>query len=172
MREEWKPIDGYEDCYAVSNYGRVKSFSRMRNGRLYEGKVLTQKRDNNGYCQIRLYKDGERKYYRVHRLVAKAFVQNIENKQQVNHLDEVKHNNHFTNLEWSTPLENTRHGTGIHRMKKSMPKKAIIGIPLLGGESLYFASTAEARRAGFSSVQHALSGRRKYHKGYEWQYAK
>lgn len=73
------------------------------------GKPMCQWTDNVGYKQCRLYKDGKKKYVRVHRLVAELFVPNPNNLPQVNHKDGNKLNNHYTNLEWVSNSQNTKH---------------------------------------------------------------
>lgn len=119
MKEIWKDIEGYEGLYQVSNFGEVKSLERTKtNGKgivKIEEKILTQNITNWGYYRVALYKNGTRKYHRVHRLVAKAFIDNPNNKEQVNHIDGNKLNNHVSNLEWCTRLENMYHAriTGL-----------------------------------------------------------
>jgi len=66
--------------------------------------------NHNGYKKVSLKgKDGKLKTFRVHRLVAEAFISNPDNKPTVNHKDKNKNNNNVTNLEWNTSLENTTH---------------------------------------------------------------
>ena len=95
--EIFKPIAGYDD-YQVTSWGRV--FSRTN------GKFVCQEVHHKGYLRVDLYKDGKRKHFKVHRLVAEAFIPNPCNKPQVNHIDGNNQNNSFTNLEWVTDAEN------------------------------------------------------------------
>lgn len=94
--EIWKEIQNLNGKYLISNYGNVKS--------LYTNRIL-KSGNNNGYQIVNLH----RKNYYVHRLVAIHFLENIENKNQVNHIDFNKSNNHINNLEWITAKENTLH---------------------------------------------------------------
>ena len=93
MNEEWKDIKGYEELYKISNYGRV--YSAISN------KCLKSIKNTKGYLLVHLYKDGNRKVFKIHRLVAIHFIPN-ENKKynQVNHIDGDKTNNIVNNLEW------------------------------------------------------------------------
>ena len=104
--ERWKPIDEYPH-YAVSDEGRIKNS--------ITGRVLKQGRHRQGYSLVWLSDSGERHGCSVHRLVAKAFVPNPDDKPQINHIDGDKSNNHYTNLEWNTGSENTSHAyrTGL-----------------------------------------------------------
>ena len=68
-----------------------------------------------GYYQIVLYKNGKAKRYQIHRLVAKAFIKNSENKPTVNHIDGNKLNNVVDNLEWCTSYYNMTYGTLTER---------------------------------------------------------
>jgi predicted XRE-type DNA-binding protein len=103
MTEIWKSIEGYEDTYEVSNLGRVKSLTRVIEKFLNPNIV-------KGYLQVGLFNgSGVQKKYLVHRLVAKAFLGNLEQKPHVNHKDGVKSNNLFSNLEWCTASENVQH---------------------------------------------------------------
>lgn len=113
MTEEFRQIAGIDsNQYFVSNYGNVKSYVRSANGN------LLKPHDNGGYLYVSLPKlddSGTRKYrdIGIHRLVALAFLDNPENKPQVNHIDGNKQNNCVSNLEWVTSLENNRHALNI-----------------------------------------------------------
>ena len=100
--EEWRPIEGYEDFYEISNLGRVRSHGSIRSVKPW-----------NNYCVAKLYRNGNCKTAYVHRLVAKAFIPNPQNKHFVNHKDGDKRNNHADNLEWCTRQENEIHAWRI-----------------------------------------------------------
>ena len=105
MQEIWRPCVGFEGYYKISNFGNVESIKR--NGT--NGKQLKPSKDKNGYRIVLLSVFGERKNYKVHRLVAQAFIPNPENKPCVNHIDNITGNNMLNNLEWATYLENNQH---------------------------------------------------------------
>jgi len=104
MKELWKNIEGYEGRYQVSTEGKIKSFARYK-----IGKLVYLKEDKNGYYNVQLHKTKIRKWFRVGRLVAKAFISNPDNKSQVNHKDGVKKKDEVENLEWVTCSENVQH---------------------------------------------------------------
>lgn len=109
-KECWKDIKGYEGLYQVSTLGRVKNYKTNR--------VLKPSINKDGYLFIILYKHKKQKNVLVHRLVAQAFISNLENKPQVNHLDEDKQHNMVEKLEWATPKENINHGSRTQRTLK------------------------------------------------------
>jgi hypothetical protein len=102
--EEWKDIEGYEGHYMISNYGRVMSVFKKA-----ENKIKKPRMHKLGYWTLNLIVNYEFKSFVIHRLVAMAFLLNPENKEQVNHIDGVKTNNHVSNLEWVTRSENCLH---------------------------------------------------------------
>ncbi len=126
MQEEiWEDVVGFEGFYQVSNIGRVKSIERYVNApvkgynSLKNSKMLKPGVNTSGYLHVALYKYNIKSYHKVHRLVAKAFIENIENKSDVNHKDGNKLNNNINNLEWNTHLENMQHAkkNGLVRKK-------------------------------------------------------
>ena len=129
-KEIWKPIQNYENLYAVSNHGRIKSLSRMiksnhDNCRFQHEKILNQLISDNGYCRVILYKNSIPTTMLVHRLVAKHFVNNPNPKifLEVNHKDENKSNNYASNLEWCTHDYNIKYSCSPCRTKNRNHKK-------------------------------------------------
>ena len=100
--EEWKWIEGYEGIYKISNCGRVANFKGLREQFLVG-------RENDKYYYCLLSKEGDKKQYRTHILVAKAFCEGYEEGLVVNHKDLDKTNNRAENLEWTTQKENVIH---------------------------------------------------------------
>lgn len=109
--EMWKEIPNTNGKLFVSSYGRIKSFLRDASN----GAILKQTPDKKGYCRIRVTIDREKRSYKVHRLVAEAFLPKREGAEQVNHLDGNKANNSVANLEWVTNAENA-----LHAMKNDL----------------------------------------------------
>lgn len=164
-KEIFREIDGFPD-YEVSNIGRVCSFKGEY------PKILKPGKDQDGYLQVILYTGGKRVTKKVHRLVAEAFVPNLENKPQVNHIDEDKMNNVADNLEWVTPVENCNHGTRNKRMAEARGK-AVVQYTTDGVFMDLYSSLAEAERITGISQSHiseVCRGKRKTAGGYEWCY--
>lgn len=120
MNEIWKEINGYNGIYSVSNYGNVRN--NIKN------KLSKCTINAGGYSVVTLTKDKKQKVYRVHRLVAEAFIPKIIGKDIINHIDGVKTNNNVNNLEWCTVKENTIHAynTGLITFSDETRKKMSI----------------------------------------------
>lgn len=155
--EEWRDVVGYEGYYMVSDLGRIKSsyiVSRVKDG------IIKMGSDKNGYCSFALWKNKSQITKKGHRVVAKAFLPNPENKPCVNHIDGNKRNNRITNLEWVTHKENSRHAVenGLYRhpeMKKgyeSPHSKEVYQLTVEGVFIKAFGSSIEAAINVFGDI--------------------
>lgn len=96
--EYWKVIEGYD--YFISTYGNIENGST--------GRILKPGINNHGYYYVTLCKNGKRKKFTIHRLVANAFIDNPNDKQCIDHIDNNRLNNNINNLRWATQSENCR----------------------------------------------------------------
>ena len=176
-KEIWKPVVGYEGLYKVSNWGRVKSMNYNHSGK---ERIMKLSPDKDGYLQLTLCKNNIKKVYKVHRLVAEAFLEIPEELKQyigtaylhINHKDENKQNNVVSNLEWCDSKYNTNYGTAIKR--RSLKKKKPVLQYTMDGEFIReWASAMDAEREGDYSNSHIISvckGTRPHHKNFIWKY--
>jgi len=164
MEEIWKPVVGYEGLYEISNLGKVKSLKYGKE------RILKSSKNKVGYLMVSLFKDGKHKIYKVHRLVASAFIPNNDLfKTEVNHKDENKENNNIENLEWCTHKYNINYGTRIEKISKQVNQ-----YDLAGNFIQSFQSTMEIeRQLGFDNnhISECCNGKRKTAYGFLWEYA-
>ena len=162
MDEIWRDIEGYEGLYQISNKGNVKS--------LYNGseRILKPRDNGRGYYKIELYNDGVRKYFKLHRLVAQAFIPNPHNLPEINHRDENKKNNCVENLEWIRHIDNCNYGTRNERISRK-----ILQYSRSGEFIREWPSAIEVERLlGIHRVNIAqcCKGKRKSAGGFIWRY--
>lgn len=173
--EEWRYIEGRTDVM-VSNLGNIKV--QKKSGKWVPGRIF---KDNYIYA-----KDVGR-YCSLHRLIAKAFIPNPENKPIINHKDGNKYNNNVNNLEWCTYHENAVHafknGLTIENRNKAAERMRLLGkdnsykykkiISYYNGESKVWNSIKEASASlGVfeSHITEICRGKRKQSKGYTFKY--
>lgn len=184
--EIWKPVVGYEGLYEVSNLGNVRSVDSMRithnqygeHLSKYKGRLLKPGKNSDGYLYVNLCCQCVQKTFRVHRLVAEAFIPNPDNLPEVNHIDEDKTNNRVDNLEWVSHIQNMRHGTCIERFSKTLTNRNDKSKPvgqytrkwvLIGT----YPSLREVwRQKGYNDafICKACNNKRKSAYGYYWKY--
>lgn len=188
MEEIWKPVEGYESYYEVSNIGRIRSFDRVKNNRwgsttIIKGKILSPTLLDTGYYRVVLYGEGgyQRKF--VHRLVAEAFIPNPNNLPCINHKDEVKTNNFVfvnpdktvdyekSNLEWCTYKYNIEYS---NILEKSNEKLRTPVCQIKNGTIIdIYLSQLEAARVTHlcqSNINKCLKGKISQTGGYQWKY--
>ena len=179
VQEEWKDIKGFEGIYQISNYGNVRSVNHYvktgNNGmRLVKGRILKPFKTCNGYLFIKTSKKYGSKHLAIHRLVAITFIENPNNYPNVNHKDEVKDNNVFTNLEWCNHSYNALYGTCQERLRQYKQKRVNMidkntGTILKTFNSMKIA--AEQLGIHKEQISSVCRGERKTAGGYKWRYA-
>lgn len=183
--EIWKDIEGYEGLYQISNIGRIKS--QQRNvphkgmGKFSVPERIRKPGDNgHGYLILPLCKNGAVKSRYVHRLVATAFIPNLERKSTVNHKNGIKADNRVENLEWATQSENSQHGfdNGLivqNKGKDHQGSRSVRQYSLSGVFLKEFASITEAAtELGITmpSIGRACVGYFKQAGNYQWRFSK
>ena len=173
MKEIWRNIKNYEGLYQVSNIGRMKSLKYGKE------RVLKQTKNNFGYLFVNLCKDGVPKQFKVHRLVAEAFIPKVEGKEFIDHINTDRTDNRVENLRWCTRQENN--SNPLTRQKYSEANKGnqygakpIIGINKITGEKVSFPCATEAQRVlgiHSSAICNCIKGRYKSAGNYYWYYA-
>jgi hypothetical protein len=178
-----KDILGYEGLYTITDKGEVYS---LGNGNStcpsYKTKrKITLKTTKTGYIHCKLFKDGVRRHYAIHRLVAINFIQNPENKREVNHKDGNKANNCVSNLEWATSSENQKHAFANNLQKRQLGadskcSKKVAQINLLDGSviKVWDCINMIKREIGYNSfgIIGCCKNKPKYKTayGYRWSY--
>ena len=170
--EEWRTIFDFPN-YEVSNKGNIRSKEYNDSlGHLRSSKKLKKQVNNCGYEYVILSsKEEKHKTLTVHRIVAKTFIPNPEEKEDVNHIDGNKLNNNVNNLEWTTTQENIikRYEIGIDGNNYKRVSQFDKDGNLVGS----FSSSYEAERiTGIkrTSIGACCRGERLTAGGYVWKF--
>lgn len=171
--EIYKPIDGF-DKYFVSNMGNIKSIKTNR---------ILKIQKSSGYSTVGLNNINKRYCFLVHRLVAKAFIPNPENKLTVNHINHDTFDNRVENLEWNTQKEQNEHNYNTETEKRKTNRaRSVVCFDKLTNEKIKeFISLSEAsiwlnEKSKSNNVDSCLAGIRGslnngwVCKGYIWKY--
>jgi hypothetical protein len=152
-------IEGFEEHsdYAVTSDGNVISYK----GR--EDRVLKGGENNYGYLHVILSLNGKRKMTTIHTLVAKAFCKGYSEGLTVDHIDENKKNNNFTNLQWLTRGDNARKGNNKPVAQLNLDGKLI---------KIWDSATQAQQIGGFNqgNISSVCLGKLKTHAGFKWEY--
>lgn len=185
MKELWKDIIGYEYKYQISNFGRVKikenKSKRFNMGQLrdYVQKSILIKPTTNGYgyLKVRLTDENKKvKNHYIHRLVALHFINNPNNKPQVNHIDGNKTNNHISNLEWNTEKENMNHASKYLNVNRDVSginsKSPVLQLDIKTKQIIceYESITEAFKKTNISHISCVCRGQRKSAGGFLWKY--
>ena len=164
---EWRDIKGYEGLYKVSEYGDIMSL----NGGT--PRIIKPQNNGSGYLYVTLCKNGTKIHHYIHRLVATAFCEGADDFEEVNHIDEIKSNNHYSNLEWCSREYNLNYG--IHsqdqRVAKSLVDRQVVKVKCVE-LNMIFESTRGAARYVYgdsSAIRRCCQGKQNTHKGYHWE---
>ena len=152
-----KDIKNYEGLYGITSCGKVWSYKSK--------KFLKQGVNKIGYLYVNLCKNGKRKSYVIHRLVAMAYLPNPENLPEINHKDENKTNNCLQNLEWCNRKYNINYGTRNEKLKKP-----ILQFDLNGNFIREWPSATDVGKEVKNNICHCLKGDYKTSCGYIWKY--
>lgn len=181
--EIWKDVVGFEGIYQVSNEQRIKriALSKITNNLKvdYQERTVKTRLDKKGYVILNLCKNSEKFNTSLHRIIAKAFIANPENKPQVNHINGVKNDNKIENLEWTTSSENVIHSyRRLGKKSNTLGKlnrcgKKVACYDLLGDLKVTFLSTMDAQRnlkISNSNISAVCLGRKNKTNGYIFKY--
>ena len=166
--EVWKKIEGFEN-YEVSNYGNVKGLKIKTNFgssfKIYPERIINPWKDKKGYLYIDISYFPNKKRFLLHRLVAIHFINNKENKPQINHKDGNKSNNCVENLEWCTAKENLKHAVdtglnkkeGVDNYKSKFSKEDIINIRKIKGSQQSIANIFNVSQTCIGSIKRQIT---------------
>lgn len=161
MKEIWKDIPEYEGLYQVSIFGKVRSLYGWNGTNYYRRNKILKPEIIKGYLRVSLFKKNKCKKFMIHRLVAEAFLPNVNNLPYINHKDENTKNNKVFNLEWCTHDYNVRYSQS----------KKILQYDLQGNFVKEWNAVNDiVRETKITHVCDCCKGKRNHAGGYIWKY--
>ena len=159
-----KYIKGYERLYSITEDGCVYSH--------YLKRFLKPVKIRKGYYQIGLSKNGERKLYLIHRLVAETYIPNPNNLPIVNHKDENPKNNNVDNLEWCDKSYNYHYGSCPERAAAKISQKNSKAVYCIELNKTFKSQTEAAKELGINqgNVSSCCAGKLKTTGGYHFRF--
>lgn len=164
--EKYIVLQGFYDCYAISNMGNLKN--------LRTNHILKPSTNKDGYKSVLLSKNGKKMSIRVHRLVALYFLENPNKYPDINHKNGIKDDNRAENLEWCSKSMNVKHAYDNNLIKTTYSNRDILVYDKETGEHLFtFESVSQCSKMlnlNDSSIYRVLKGRNSHHKGFIFKY--
>jgi len=173
MPDYWRPVLGYEDLYLVNRVGQVYSIRNQM--------VLKPSANERGYLRVCLQSKGDKKWAKVHRIVAQSFIPNLEGKPTVDHINGIRDDNRVENLRWATMKEqqtSTRRDRASKTMRASASsikkKRRVVqlnkaGVVVAVHDGMHDAARSVGGSCG--NIYLCCNGKRKSCGGYAFQYA-
>lgn len=160
-----KDIKGYEGLYAITSCGKVWSYRSQ--------KFLKPSIAGHGYCSVSLCNNGKQKTFKIHRLVAEAYISNPNDLLEINHKDECKEHNYINNLEWCDRSHNVNYGS---RTNKAVKARFGHGLKIYCKElnRIFESQTAAAKELGLwqGNITKVCTGKAKTTGGYHFEFLK
>jgi hypothetical protein len=165
--EIWKPVPGFEGYYEVSDFGRVRSLTRITNyrGRTHKGRMLNPGTNHAGYPEVTLCKPSTRQHWFIHELVLAAFIRPRHNGEITRHKDGNPENNMLDNLSWGTHAENVAdsidHGTferGSMRKQAKLTETKVVAMRRAASAGMPIKKIAAEAGVAYRTAAHAIAG--------------
>lgn len=163
--EKYIVLQGFYDCYAISNKGNLKN--------LRTNHILKPSTNKDGYKSVLLSKNGKKMSIRIHRLVALYFLENPNKYPDVNHKNGIKDDNRVENLEWCSKSMNMRHAYDTGLIKGNKNKEILVFDKDTKEHLFTFESVSQCSKMlnlNDSPIYRVLKGKRSHHKGFIFKY--